>query len=131
MPTVLGVLGLPRPVGIDGLDLRGLWTEPQEQPTERWLFAEAGPTLHKDTRRSVRDRRHKLILELESDRLELYDLVEDPEEVRNLVEARPKLLRTLRAALEPFMHSGTDAPGAAALSPAEEARLRALGYIVE
>jgi arylsulfatase A-like enzyme len=129
VPTVLGVLGLPGAEGVDGMDLHALWAAPDDEPRERWLVSEAGPSLKSDIRRSVQNSRHKLILELGGDRRELYDLLDDPGEQQNLADDEPRLLKQLLAALEPFMASGSEAPRAPELSSDGKAELRALGYV--
>jgi arylsulfatase A-like enzyme len=57
---------------------------------------------------------------------ELYDLRADPTERRNLIRNRPEVAARLSPLL---VRWGEDAAESVALSPEEEERLRALGYV--
>jgi len=80
--------------------------------------------------RMVSDGRFKYI---EAPTPELYDLADDPGEEENLVSYEPETVADLAAALEAWTTGTADdeAEGASArtLTPEEEARLRALGYL--
>jgi len=73
MPTILDLLGLPAPAGIQGKSLAA--SNPAEKSA---VFAEF-PTIH-----AVRTKQWKLVRYLRSDHGELYDLANDPNELHNL-----------------------------------------------
>jgi arylsulfatase A-like enzyme/Flp pilus assembly protein TadD len=118
-PTLLGLVGVPSPAGLDGVDLR-------QRPTDAGLYAE---TLYPSSMGwaplfSLREGKLKYI---EAPRPELYDLGADPAESGDLSAARPADAARLRAALAAFR--GEDRPAArASLAPEVSERLRALGY---
>ena len=74
---------------------------------------------------------HKLIWDLRSDRTWLYDLAADPEERIDLTGRLPQRAHTLRALLRRWQADNRPAQPRPPLEldPAEEARLRALGYL--
>jgi choline-sulfatase len=81
--------------------------------------------------RAIRDGRWKYIL---APKPELYDLENDPGELKNLVDADPAKASAMRASLETRMRAEKAAVGAAgltkpAVSPEQLERLGALGYV--
>jgi len=124
-PTILSILGIPAPPGIDGADLRPLWSEPRELAAERLLFAEAGSR----ELRSVRSGRIKLITDMPAGRSELYDLAIDPAETRNLAAERPELVDALAAEISDLAASAREPQLAPELDDDEKERLKALGYL--
>jgi arylsulfatase A-like enzyme len=129
LPTLLGLLGIPVPSGIDGIDLRPFWEAPGATGDQRPILAESGPTFLADRLRSVRRGRYKLLLDLGSDARELYDLTVDPAERHDLSDERPELVSSLLAELDhpgPSTRSGQEA---LPLSTEVRERLRELGYV--
>jgi arylsulfatase A-like enzyme len=125
VPTILSVLEIPSPPGLDGADLRPLWQEAQQAPVERLIFAEAGP----GDLRSVRSGRSKLITQGPAGRAELYDLADDPAETRNLAAERPELVAALEAEIAAFVASAREPQLAPELTDDEKEHLQALGYL--
>lgn len=79
MPTLLDLAGIDIPVSVDGLSMAG-------QKRRPWLYGEfgAGP----DTgHRMIHDGRFKLIYHAAGNRRQLFDLQEDPREMRDLAES--------------------------------------------
>jgi arylsulfatase A-like enzyme len=127
-PSVLDYLGLPAEPRAAG---RSLLRDgkPDPAPT-RPVHSETsrlGRSLH-----SIVEGRHKLVLDLESDRAELYDLRDDPGEWRDLAAREPRRAAALRAQLEEHIArqraSATD-PREIELSDEERERLEQLGYL--
>lgn len=129
MPTVLDLLGVPAPAGVQGASLRpALGGEPQPllALAESWY-----PRYHYGWSEltAVRDGRFKFIL---APRRELYDVTTDPGETTNLAatdRARADAMeRALRALVARTTRDGA-AAGPAAMAPEVEQKLRALGYV--
>ncbi len=76
-PTILEWAGAPIPKGTDGLSLSPLWQGGEWQ-------RKAIYTSYAKNIRAVRDDRYKLLRYLRVDRTQLFDLQEDPHEMRNL-----------------------------------------------
>ncbi|MEW6071775.1 MAG: sulfatase [Planctomycetota bacterium] len=128
-PTILGLLGLPVPEEVDGVDLSFAWRNPVRLPAERLLFSEADHNnAQPDIGRSIRLARHKLILDRPTDRALLFDLAVDPGERTDLAAREPRRAALLREALASFLAG--ERPGSAIEGPDEElaAKLRAAGY---
>jgi arylsulfatase A-like enzyme len=120
-PTILGVAAPP---GLAGRNLRPAW-EGQEGPVaDRPIFADTGP-MKED---ALRSGRYKLVLDLRTNRYELYDLIDDPRETRNLVGERPQVVERLEPRLKSFIEESRQTPN---MQPSAEdfERLKALGYL--
>lgn len=77
---------------------------------------------------SVRDRRHSLILSQPAGTQELYDLVDDPTEQRDVFAARPDEAAALRQVLDQWLDATPDVR-AKPIDPTRIEALRALGYV--
>ena len=133
VPTVLGVLNEEPIEGIDGHDLRALWDAPQSEQArffeQRAILSETGPEME-DNLRSVRKGRHKLIVNVASDEQELFDLIDDPGETRNIAPDHPELVAVLVKELESLTGRGLGTERAPPMSQELRDRLQALGYAV-
>jgi len=132
-PSVLHWLGIRAPYRVDGAILPV--TNETTASERRVLYFESLVPFHFygwSPLEGVVVDRHKFIL---APREELYDLVEDPLEERNLVYSQAERLASLREALDSLKEVRLDAPevGEAGLTgDAESIRaLRALGYAGE
>ncbi len=132
-PTLVALLGLPVPPGLDGQDLGPLWRGAgREAFAERALFGEADHNnAQPDQTSSVRRGRHKLVFDRVSGDAALYDLVRDPAESRDVTAEAPEQAARLRATLDEFLaerpiHPPVPLPG---LDPRERRELEALGYL--
>jgi tetratricopeptide (TPR) repeat protein len=124
LPTIAGAVGVRAPVGLPGISLIDLARG--EGPTDRAIYSETlYPRLHLgwSELRSLTDARHQYI---ESPDPELYDIVEDPRQTRNVRAERRRELRELTAQLAAVP---LNLEGPAAADPEEMARLSALGYL--
>jgi choline-sulfatase len=152
MPTVLDVVGLPVPPGLDGVSLLPMMARAgvsasgagprssapgQEEDTSR-SSALAGPVSYAETYYprfhhgwselvAVETQRWKFV---RAPRQELYDLRADPKELHDVSAQHPRVAATLAAHLD-AMHlvAAGKEPMPARIDPEAVARLRALGYV--
>jgi hypothetical protein len=75
-----------------------LRTDPIEGGPERPAFYIIA--IHNVRKGAVRQGRYKLIVSYQTDEMELFDLISDPRETRNIAEERPAKTAELRAILE-------------------------------
>ncbi len=93
-------------------------------------FPDANTKAFDSAIRSIRDERFKFILRRDG-RAELYDLIEDPDEIRNLCEAQPERAQRMEALIEERLGpwpEDLDAGAGGDLDPLRE-RLEQLGYL--
>jgi arylsulfatase A-like enzyme len=135
MPTVLGILGVESPGGLDGVDVASTWRS-QERLAERYLFAEAEMSagfefdLEKvDVKKAVRNSRFKLHYNTAAQTKELYDLLSDPGETQNLADAQHRAGDQLMRRLEQFLSDPATSQPVAPLSPEQRKSLKSVGYI--
>jgi arylsulfatase A-like enzyme/Tfp pilus assembly protein PilF len=134
MPTVLDLLGVPKPDGvvIDGQSVTPLMTGARPDMGLE-AYAEAVYPLHHfgwSDLRALRQGRYKVIA---APRPELYDLQDDPREEHNVYAARKALGDRMIGRLgEMEAHFKQSAPAkreAVEIDPDAKARLAALGYV--
>lgn len=142
MPTILDVLGVADgPAAMQGASLRTLWEEPRVEAREALSEALSRPTESK----SLRTQRHKYVLSFEPagqdrfaiparpERVELYDLLDDPGEMRNLLSPpTPEALAVasrLDTRLRRVASERRGRPARSRLDPEALERLKALGYL--
>ena len=123
MPTILALLGLESPPGIDGQDL----TRPPSGA--RRLFAETcGIEAGVASLRAVRNGRLKYI---HGPIPELFDLSVDPFELHNLADSREQTVREFEGMLREFFGNELEevSDPTVTLSAEEQSKLAALGYV--
>jgi arylsulfatase A-like enzyme len=128
LPTLRSILGLPPSEQDAGIDLTTLYTEGDERPEERAIFASR--TTGIAWKRAIVRGRYKLILTRPGGS-ELYDLESDPGEQRNLAEQRPALAAELLRSSDDFRASARrwDASRTTVeVSEEDRRRLEELGY---
>jgi arylsulfatase A-like enzyme/Flp pilus assembly protein TadD len=119
LPTLLARLGVAAPTRLDGRDLLVGPAPTQSYAETLYPRAFGWSALH-----AWRQGQVKLI---DAPRRELYDLMSDPAETRNLFAERPQQAARLREALLAFREG--DRPGTTSTpEPKVAERLRALGY---
>ena len=135
LPTVLGAAGIPTPAGARGRDLGRL--PPGEKRTilaetfpNQW-YLDVHPTRFHRVERAIFSGNDKLISSTAGQR-ELYDLSQDPGELRNLCAERREECTGLEATLQEWLRAAMlklrpASPGA--LSKDSVERLKSLGYI--
>jgi len=93
------------------------------------------PTMRSANMRALILGRYKILHDRGPDRFELYDVVADPEEQRDLSQSEPERLHAMQhqldAASERAQGSGAHEAPRQMLGPDERERLRALGYLDE
>lgn len=141
-PTVLGLLGLPGSESFRGFDWSAAFREEGKVPDRNGYFqAHKGAVQVDHTSTSARAEgllevgrvvgRRKEVLDVRDRSVRIYDVVEDPGEVRDLAEpgTRPSQeLVTWYHVVRQGLLAASDIPPSE-LDAAAEERLRALGYI--
>jgi len=132
VPTVLSLLGVTLDRELDGLDLSRAWRRPGEPPADRPTFAEADKWYDMDEgnfRRAVRKGRFKLTYDHLSGERRVFDLEEDPGELRDIGADQPVLRDALWRELEAFMAGKRAVEASVEMSPEELEVLKELGYL--
>ena len=124
MPTVLDFLGLPIP-SMQGVSLTRLMSGAEEKPREIYSESRYPERFGWAPLRALRVGRLKVI---EAPRPELFDVVADPREQRNLYDSNRRdaavLLDWLRA-----MHGKPESVASVPIDRAQATRLASLGYV--
>ncbi len=132
VPTCLRELGVPIPENLDGLALQPLLRNGEPFPARRLYFeadldGSMAGSMIKGQDRGIRDERYKLFYNMRTEKLRLYDLREDPGELKDVKDAHPGLVQELLEDLRSFLLAGRDVP-ARPMSEEDLERLRELGY---
>jgi arylsulfatase A-like enzyme/Tfp pilus assembly protein PilF len=129
MPTVLDLVGQAPEKDLDGRSLARLLLDPEAR-LDRPAYSETYFTRYHygwQHLRALRDERYTYI---DAPEPELYDLLSDPGETRNVFKANSARAEPLRVALEALARSAfAQAPERQALDPETLQRLAALGYV--
>ena len=132
-PTILDFFGLPSMEQAEGRSLLPLIRG--EEDAEDWpAFYES--MIYYREQKGYSDGRFKYILDEETGEDQLFDLAEDPEERRNLVEEDPERRLAMKGVLmdhlfeQRALYDGLEkSDGTAELDESTRAHLRAMGYI--
>ena len=129
-PTISELLDLDRPVRVSGASLAPLMRG-EDFPARPVIAATYRPESFSDKRAIVVDGfKYIHSWKDEQEKEELFDVVNDPGELTNLVEARPEVLSRLRNELaRRLAEMAQSAPVEVELSEEDKAQLRALGYL--
>jgi arylsulfatase A-like enzyme len=137
-PTILGLLDLPSPQQFQGRDLLPGGAPPVE-PVRRLLFSETNGRIY-----GLRADGWRLILNPEGrppgapggaypiEKIELYDLGEDPREQRNVSKDHPEIVESFTAEIDGWRERElrADVPSQE-IAPETLEELRALGYVFD
>lgn len=131
-PTILGLLDMPKPKQLEGIDLTkrmgGSWFAPKNTFLISEYFG-AGHT------QSIRTHRYKFYLHAQNGGItvELYDLKQDPEEKNNVIGLYPRtaafLEKNLRMALKDDWYPLVETPFPDWLDPEKKKKLLQTGYL--
>jgi arylsulfatase A-like enzyme/Tfp pilus assembly protein PilF len=141
-PTLLDLVGLPLPAGLDGVSLLPLVAHEASAASATGTADPAdairGPVAYAETYyprfhynwselTAVDTGRWKFV---KAPRAELYDRAADPKETKDVTGEHPEIAATLSRHLDEMnLQEAGNAPAPATLSPDERARLQALGYV--
>lgn len=145
MPTVLDVLNIPVEGNIEGKSLIPL-IKGEKEKIRDYAFAETGVSLLEQNRRwhfkgiegkwkMVTDGKYKLILipHPENDIYELYNLEDDPNETRNIIDEEKEIAQSLKQKLSSWLQKKPMENETKPFTQKEEEkvkeRLRRLGYL--
>jgi arylsulfatase A-like enzyme len=125
VPTIIDYLGADwKNFGFEGKSLRP--TIEKDQEIHSYVFCA------QSSLRSITDSRYKLILDMASGDLSLYDLQTDPNESQNLAKSEPERVRKMIKPLldwQSAQEAGLTREESLRLSQEVEERLRSLGYL--
>ncbi|MBM3755439.1 MAG: arylsulfatase [Acidobacteria bacterium] len=92
-PTLCDLAGVPVPTGVEGLSLAPV-IRGRSAKVRDYAFA-----VYKDIQRMVRGERWKLIWYPKAARFQLFDVIDDPWELRDRSESHPKILLKMKRVL--------------------------------
>jgi len=131
LPTVLDLLGVEPPAGVEGRSLVPLIEGDGDGDFPHTQYAETLAPRFSHGLGELRVLYHRQLKYIFGPRPELYDLEADPDELTNLVDSDPEAAAALHRRLERFVaeHAAPDPTTVLEVDPEVRARLEALGYI--
>ncbi len=101
LPTICSIAGIeiPKNNSIDGEDMsaaiKGKEIRRSKPLMWEWGFKIFGHPLHKSPQLAIREGDHKLLINPDRSRVELYNIIKDPMEVDNIAKDHPELVKKL------------------------------------
>ena len=131
LPTVLDLLSIPVPEGVQGISLKGsiIGQDQSAGRDGRSLYAETlSPRLSQGwgELRAIYKDRYKYIF---GPRPELYDLEEDPDELNDLVTELPSVATSLKGQLADWLGGSSVVDARVEIDTETRHRLMSLGYL--
>ncbi|MHC4912624.1 MAG: sulfatase-like hydrolase/transferase [Planctomycetota bacterium] len=131
VPTVCGLLGIQVPAHVQGENLTRYFARGPAPQKDRYFYAESlyATKYNANTLLAVVTDRFKYI---QTTRPELYDLIEDPHESKNLIEQQPHQARILQDRLKQMLEQTIRQGQTDSKAESDEQtrkRLESLGYI--
>ena len=130
MPTLLSLAGAAPASRMQGRDLSRWIRSESEQESGTVSFGTA--TAKRPGLYSIRTRTHKLLFDIDTGEIRLFDLVSDPREQRDVAADQPELAQDLKdrlaAHISDSLADGTLESELAEVSQEVQQRLRELGY---
>ena len=127
MPTILEMTGISCPP-VQGTSLLQQMGQSQTEPVEKPAFSE----LDRHVRlRSVIKGTNHLLVNMDNNKKELYDISKDSREQVNIIDSKPELVSELKTLLRGYLKDvkSRHQPEYINLSPEQKRVLRSLGYI--
>ena len=132
MPTVLGLVGVPVPEPVQGVSLAPL-ADGSESDLGLWAYSESLYPRNHYGWSPLRSLRNGLLHFISAPRPELFEVLDDPGEARNLAPDRPGQARQLQARLDQLVaelgNEGAEEQVPETLDEETRAQLAALGYL--
>ena len=132
MPTVLDLVGLPVPGDVQGASLVPL-ADGSESDLGLWAYSESLYPRNHYGWSPLRSLRNGLLHFVSAPRPELFEVLDDPGEAKNLAPDRPGQVRQLQARLDQLVaelgNEGAEEQAPETLDEATRAQLAALGYL--
>ena len=132
MPTVLGLVGVPVPEPVQGVSLAPL-ADGSESDLGLWAYSESLYPRNHYGWSPLRSLRNGLLHFISAPRPELFEVLDDPGEAKNLAPDRPGQVRQLQARLDQLVaelgNERAEEQAPETLDEATRAQLAALGYL--
>ena len=132
MPTVLSLVGVPVPEPVQGVSLAPL-ADGSESDLGLWAYSESLYPRNHYGWSPLRSLRNGLLHFISAPRPELFEVLDDPGEARNLAPDRPGQARQLQARLDQLVaelgNEGAEEQAPETLDEDTRAQLAALGYL--
>ena len=128
MPTILDYLKISIPGSVHGRSMLPLL---EKKTIRNSVIAETGAR-GKLRAVSFRTERWLYVWKMEEDVEKLFDLKEDPEETRNVIDLHPEIAARFKIEVEAYLENGNRSPYKAGVLEADKTlqeQLQALGYI--
>ncbi len=129
MPTILGLTGIDITQEHEGYDLSSLWQQDKPETPFRYIFAEADHNnIKNDIKRAIRHPRFKLHYDRLTEKVQLFDLQNDPHEQIDISKKNSDVSIMLFNELKVFMQTGRKGK-TVPLSDDDIEKLKSIGYL--